>query len=148
MPMNFLLINVSFTTDPLRPSLQKNLHRCPFFVSTVCPCSSLHTGLHPCRILFTPWPASNAHAQNQLRRLKDKTALVRAMMEEPNSIGQFVGTVPSPFKKYPGVRHRISLHDTLESRVLFSEVQLFASAGAPTYVVILGTLNDDDSNDS
>ena len=91
---------------------------------------------------------ANARAQNQLRRLKDKTALVRAMMEEPNSIGQFVGTVPSPFKKYPGVRHRISLHDMLESRVLFSEVQLFASAGAPTYVVILGTLNDDDSNDS
>lgn len=88
----------------------------------------------------------NAHAQNQLGRVKDKTALVCAMMEVPDTIGQFVGTVPSPFKKYPGVRHRISLHDTRDSKVLFSEVQLFASAGAPTYAVILGTLNDDDSS--
>ncbi len=86
---------------------------------------------------------ANAHANDQLRRLKDKSGLVRAMMEEPNNIGRFVGTLPSPFKKYPGLQHRISLQETAETRLLFSEIQLFASAGTPTYVVVLGTLNDE-----
>lgn len=89
---------------------------------------------------------ANAHANGQLRRLKDKSRLVRVMLEVPNRIGRFVGTLPSPFKKYPGLQHRISMHETPETKLLFSEIQLFASAGAPTYVVVLGTLNDDEQN--
>lgn len=87
---------------------------------------------------------ANAYAYGQLKRLKNRLELVRAMMREPNTIGRFVGTVPEPYKKYPGLQHRISIHIMPEHRVLYSTVQLFASVGAPTYIVVLGTLNDDD----
>ncbi|MBA2704404.1 MAG: hypothetical protein H0U60_11185 [Blastocatellia bacterium] len=85
-----------------------------------------------------------AHANGQLPQVKNKSALVRAIMLEPNSIGGFVGTLPSPFKKYPGVQHRIFLRETAAPKMLVAEIQLFASAGAPTYVVIIGRLSEDD----
>ena len=87
---------------------------------------------------------ANAYANDQLRRLKDKHKLVHAMMKKPNTIGRFVGTVSEPHKKYPGVQHRLSIHIMPRHRVLYSTVQLFASAGAPSYIVVLGTLRDDD----
>jgi hypothetical protein len=87
---------------------------------------------------------ANAYASDQLKRLKNREELVRAMMREPNTIGRFVGTVPEPYMKYPGLQHRISIHIMLEHRVLYSTVQLFADVGTPTYIVVLGTLNDDD----
>jgi len=87
---------------------------------------------------------ANAYVQDQLQRLKNTPDLVRAMMKEPNTIGRFVGTVPEPYQKYPGLRHRLSIHIMPEHRLLFSTVQLFASAGAPSYIVVLGTLRDDD----
>lgn len=87
---------------------------------------------------------ASAYANDQLRRLKNRSELVQAMMKEPNTIGRFVGTAPEPFKKYPGVRHRISIHIIPDHRVLYSTVQLFANMGAPSYIVVLGTLNDDD----
>ncbi len=87
---------------------------------------------------------ANAYAHCQLHRLKNRPELVRSMIKEPNTIGRFVGTIPEPYKKYPGLQHRISIHVIPEHRVLYSTVQLFASAGAPSYIVVLGTLNDDD----
>lgn len=83
---------------------------------------------------------ATAHANGELRRVKDRFALARAIIEEPNSIGGFVSTLPSPFKRYPGVQHRIFLRETVEPRLLFAEIQLFASAGTPTYSVIIGAL--------
>lgn len=87
---------------------------------------------------------ANAYAHDQLQRLKNKPELVQAMMKEPNTIGRFVGTVPEPYMKYPGLQHRLSIHIMPEHRLLYSTVQLFASAGAPSYIVVLGTLRDDD----
>lgn len=87
---------------------------------------------------------ANAYAHGQLKRLKNKPELVQAMMKEPNTIGRFVRTEPAPYKKYPGLQHRISIHDMPKERILYSSVQLFANAGAPSYIVVLGTLNDDD----
>jgi len=90
---------------------------------------------------------ATGHARDQLQRLKNKAELVRAMMYEPNTIGRYVGTVPDPYEKYAGLRHRISIHVMPEHRVLYSTVQLFSSAGAPSYIVVLGTLKDDDPMD-
>ena len=84
------------------------------------------------------------HALDQLRRLKNKDELVHAMMYQPNTIGRFVGTVPEPYQKYPGLQYRISIHVIPSFRILYSTVQLFSSAGAPSYIVVLGTLRDDD----
>jgi hypothetical protein len=86
----------------------------------------------------------SAYGLGQLHRLKDRSELVMAMMQQPDTIGRFVGTIPAPYKKYPGLQHRISIDVMPENRLLFSTVQLFASAGAPSYIVVLGTLNDDD----
>lgn len=72
----------------------------------------------------------------------------RAIIEEPNSIGGFVSTLPSPFKRYPGVQHRIFLRETAEPKLLFAEIQLFASAGTPTYSVIIGALDNDGQSTS
>lgn len=88
-----------------------------------------------------------AHAYGLLSRLKNREELVHAMMHEPNIIGRFVGTVPEPYRKYPGVHHRISNHILPAHRILYSTVQIFASAGAPSYIVILGALKDDDPMD-
>lgn len=87
---------------------------------------------------------ANAYVQDQLQRLKNSPELVQAIMKEPNTIGRFVGTAPEPYKKYPGLQHRLSIHIIPEHRLLYSTVQLFASIGAPSYVVVLGTLRDDD----
>lgn len=83
---------------------------------------------------------ATAQATGDLDRVKNKFDLVRAMMEEPNTIGRFVGTLRPPFKKYPGVQHRIFLRETDAPKVMIAEIQLFARVGAPTYVVVLGTL--------
>jgi hypothetical protein len=48
-----------------------------------------------------------------------------------------VGTLAPPFVRYVGLRHRFAFRET-KSGLLVGEVQLFASAGAPTYIVILG----------
>lgn len=88
---------------------------------------------------------ANAYVHDQLKRLKNKPELVQAMMKEPNTIGRFVGTVPEPYQRHPGLQHRLAIHIMPEHRLLYSTVQLFASAGAPAYIVVLGTLKDDDS---
>jgi hypothetical protein len=90
---------------------------------------------------------ANAHAHDQLQRLKNKAELVRAMLHEPNTIGRYVGTAPDPYKKYLGQLHRILIHVMPQHRLLYSTVQLFSSAGAPSYIVVLGTLKDDDPMD-
>jgi len=85
---------------------------------------------------------ANAYINNQLPRLKDRTELVTAMLHEPNTIGRFVGTLPEPYLKREGVQHYLGIHELLEQRVLYSTVQLFANSGAPTYIVVLGTLRE------
>lgn len=87
---------------------------------------------------------ANAYVCGQLERLEDPGDLVRAMMKEPNALGRFVGTEPEPYRKYPGVLHRLSIHELPEHRLLVSQVQLFSNAGAPSYIVVLGGLRDDD----
>lgn len=83
---------------------------------------------------------ATAHVEGILPRLRDKSSLVRSMMDHPNTIGRFVGTLPPPYKKYPGIQHRIAFKELVGGGVI-GEVQLFASAGAPTYLVILGVLS-------
>jgi hypothetical protein len=82
---------------------------------------------------------ATAWVEGLLPRIEGKEALVHGMLEAPNSLGRFVGNLAPPFKKYPGVLHRIAFRETAEG-ALVAEIQLFASAGAPTYVVVLGTI--------
>jgi len=91
---------------------------------------------------------ANSYAQDQLQRLKNKDELVRAMMYEPNTLGRYVGTADEPYKLHPNLQHKISIHVMPEQRLLYSTVQLFSYVGTPSYIVVLGTLKDDDRIDN
>lgn len=83
-----------------------------------------------------------AFAQGHIRKLEDPADLVRAFMDEPDTIGRFVGSVPPPFMKFEGVGIRIAIKVLEALQIAYAEVQLFAASGAPTYVVVLGQIKD------
>jgi hypothetical protein len=59
-------------------------------------------------------------------------------MNEPDTLGRFVGSKPPPFEKYKGVSIRIAIKVKQPERIAYAEVQPFAASGAPTYLVVLG----------
>ena len=69
----------------------------------------------------------------------DLPLLCRAFMDEPDTLGRFVGTDDEPYRRYDAV-HRVGTL-RLRGEILCMDVQLFADAGAPTYVVALGPVN-------
>jgi hypothetical protein len=81
-----------------------------------------------------------AFAQGHIERLETPGELIKAFMEEPNTIGRFVGSIPPPFTKYEGVLIRFAIKVLESERIAYAEVQLFAASGAPTYVVVLGRI--------
>jgi hypothetical protein len=83
-----------------------------------------------------------ALAQGHINRLENPSELVKAFMEEPNTIGRFVGSIPPPFTKYEGIVIRFAFKFLESARIAYEEVQLFAASGAPTYVVVLGRVKD------
>lgn len=83
-----------------------------------------------------------AFAQGHIRKLENASELINAFMEEPDTIGRFVGSIPPPFTKYEGVGIRFAIKVLESERMAYAEVQLFAASGAPTYVVVLGRVKD------
>ena len=83
-----------------------------------------------------------AYSSGHISKLENPEELVHAFMEEPNTIGRFVGSVPPPFVKYEGLGIRLEIKVLEEHRIAFAEVQLFAASGAPTCVVVLGRIRD------
>jgi hypothetical protein len=80
--------------------------------------------------------------QGHIKRLENPSELIKAFMEEPDTVGRFVGSIPPPFTKYEGVGIRFAIKVNESERVAYAEVQLFAESGAPTYVVVLGRIKD------
>lgn len=83
---------------------------------------------------------ANAYIEGHLDRVKNSNELVTAMLYQPKSIGQFVGTLPEPYHKRDGVQHYLAIYELEEQRLLCSTVQFFSGSGAPTYIVVLGEL--------
>lgn len=83
-----------------------------------------------------------AFVQGHISKLDNPGELIKAFMEEPDSIGRFVGSIPPPFTKYEGVGIRFAIKVLESERIAYAEVQLFAASGAPTYVVVLGRIKD------
>jgi hypothetical protein len=75
----------------------------------------------------------------QLDVVKDRSLVPQLLLDNPNELGRLVGTLPRPFVAHPGVYHRFAFPRSPQG-LLYCEVQLFASAGAPTYAVVLGEL--------
>ncbi|WP_282295275.1 hypothetical protein [Stenotrophomonas sp. PS02289] len=64
--------------------------------------------------------------------------LVRAFMHDPNQLGTYVGTKPSPYSRYQGCQFRIEYALEMPARKLILEVQPFSDSAAPTYEVVIG----------
>lgn len=85
-----------------------------------------------------------AFAQGHVKRLENPSELIKAFMEEPDTIGRFVGSVPPPFTKYEGLGIRFAIKALDSEKIALAEVQLFAASGAPTYVVVLGRIKENE----
>ena len=83
-----------------------------------------------------------AWSDDQLRHLQNPSDLPRTFLDDPDNIGKFVGGSDEPLTRYQGLQHRLEVAVNLDNRIMFMRVQLFAAAGTPTYIVVLGTLKD------
>ena len=83
---------------------------------------------------------ATAYAEGTLERVCEPCSVIPAIMGDTDDIGRWVGTTTGPYRKYPGLLHRVALHMDLDRGLLVAEVQLFASSGAPSYGVVIGTL--------
>jgi len=81
-----------------------------------------------------------AFARGDIDRIQGPSPVIPSMLGEVNDIGRWVGTLPGPLRKYPGLLHRVEIHEDTERRCLIAEVQLFSNLATPTYVVVLGPL--------
>ena len=83
---------------------------------------------------------ATAYAEGALTRIEEPSPAIPAILGETDDIGYWVGTMTGAYRKYPGLLHRVAVHENLEHGLLVAEVQLFASSGAPSYGVVLGEL--------
>jgi hypothetical protein len=63
-----------------------------------------------------------------------------SILGEDDDIGRWVGTLTDPIRNYPGLLHRIAIHEDRDKGLLLAEIQLFADSETPSYGVILGRL--------
>lgn len=83
-----------------------------------------------------------AYSLGHVSKLENPSELVHAFMNESDTIGRFVGSMPPPFVTYEGVGIRLAVKILESVNIAYAEVQLFAASGAPTYVVVLGRIKD------
>jgi hypothetical protein len=86
-----------------------------------------------------------AAAEGMLSDLDGEPLIVPAIIDKPDEIGQWVGTMTDPPRAHPGLLHRVVIHHEWEQGLLFAEVQLFADSETPSYGVILGKLRPRDA---
>jgi hypothetical protein len=83
---------------------------------------------------------ATTYAEGVLKRVRQPYSVIPPIMGEANDIGRWVGTMTGPYRKYPGLLHRVALFEDRDRGLLVAEVQLFASSGAPSYAVVIGML--------
>jgi hypothetical protein len=81
-----------------------------------------------------------AFARGDIDRIDGPSPVIPSILGQVNDIGRWVGTFPGPVRRYPGLLHRVKIHEDIEWRCLIAEVQLFSNLATPTYVVVLGPL--------
>jgi len=81
-----------------------------------------------------------AYALGEIDRLEGPSLVIPSILGDVDDIGQWVGTLTGPIRKYPALLHRVEIHPDRDRRVLVAEVQLFSNSETPTYQVILGHL--------
>ena len=81
-----------------------------------------------------------AVAEGKMSRIKGISPVVPSILGEEDQIGRWLGTMTQPSTAYPGLLHRVLVHEDLEKGLLIGEVQLFSDSPSPSYAVILGEL--------
>lgn len=76
-----------------------------------------------------------------LNKLDGPCLVIPATLGQSDDIGRWVGTIDGPFRTYPGILHRLEVHQDQERGLLMVEVQLFAHSQTPSYSVVLGRLH-------
>ena len=89
-----------------------------------------------------------AAAEGAQKRLDGPSPILPSILGDVDDIGRWVGTLPDPIRKYPGLLHRIALREDRDKGLLLAEIQLFADSETPSYVVILGALRAEASSGS
>lgn len=98
---------------------------------------------HPFARMVAKIAYGYAYVEDFLRHIERPEELVQSFMDDPNTLGRFIGTMDPPFESYAGMSLRLSIKIHEAPRVAVVHVQLFAHSDAPTYVVILGRLKAD-----
>lgn len=75
-----------------------------------------------------------------LKKLDGPCLVLPAILGQKDDIGHWVGTIDGPFRTYPGILHRLEIHEDQEKGLLIVEVQLFAHSQTPSYGIVLGRL--------
>lgn len=83
---------------------------------------------------------SYAVAEGKLERIRGQPLLLDSLLGRTDDIGRWVGTLHFPLQSYPGMLHRLSIHEDHEKGLLIVEVQLFADSCTPSYAVVVGHL--------
>lgn len=81
-----------------------------------------------------------AFKQDLLNKLEGQCLVLPAILGQSEDVGHWVGTIDGPIRTYPGILHRIEIHQDQEKGLLIGEVQLFAHSQTPSYGIVLGRL--------
>jgi hypothetical protein len=81
-----------------------------------------------------------AVAEGKHNRLNGPSPILPSIRGEADDIGRWVGTLTDSIRRYPGLLHRVLIHEDCEKGMLIAEIQLFADSETPSYGIILGRL--------
>jgi hypothetical protein len=81
-----------------------------------------------------------AVAEGKHNRLDGASPILPSIRGHVDDIGRWVGTLTGSIRQYPGLLHRVLIHEDRAKGMLIAEIQLFADAPTPSYGVILGHL--------
>ena len=81
-----------------------------------------------------------AVSNKEAEQLDGPALVLPAIRGQADDIGQWVGTLSDPIRKYPGLLHRMAIAQDKERGLLLGEVQLFADSETPSYGVVIGRL--------
>jgi hypothetical protein len=80
-----------------------------------------------------------ASAEGKLQYIRGNPLVLPALLGECEEIGRWVGTATTR-EVYPGLLHRILIHEDHNLGFLIGEVHLFSDSHSPSYLVVLGEL--------
>lgn len=85
---------------------------------------------------------SMAVAVNAIDPTNGKPEVVRSILGEVDDVGRWVGMVSQPRRRIRDVLHHVAVQRDSEHHLLVGHVQYLTDTGTPTYVVVLGSVDE------